>query len=74
MWIKALKRKNMDKTTWLPGNSGRVCSTHFIDGIPPIAANPVPTLHLGYEKEVPKSRRELFHSKRKENQRKINKH
>ena len=36
-----------------------VCSIHFIDGIP-TAANPVPTLHLGYEKEVPKSRRELF--------------
>ena len=59
MWIKALKRENKGKTAWLPKNSDRVCSIHFIDGIP-TAANPVPTLHLGYEKEVPKSRRELF--------------
>ena len=59
MWIKALKRENKDKAAWLPGYSDRVCSIHFIDGIP-TAANPVPTLHLGYEKEVPKSRRELF--------------
>ena len=59
LWIKALKRENKDKTAWLPRNSDRVCSIHFIDGIP-TAANPVPTLHLGYEKEVPKSRRELF--------------
>ena len=59
MWIKALKRENKDKTAWLPRNSDRVCSIHFIDGIP-TAANPVPTLHLDYEKEVPKSRRELF--------------
>ena len=55
----ALKRENKDKTAWLPRNSDRVCSIYFTDGIP-IAANPVPTLHLGYEKEVPKSRRELF--------------
>ena len=59
MWIKALKRENKDKTVWLPGYSDGVSSIHFIDGIP-IAANPAPTLHLGYEKEVPKSRRELF--------------
>ena len=57
--IKALKRENKDKTAWLPRNSDRVCSVRFIDDIP-TAANPVPTLHLGYEKEVPKSRRELF--------------
>ena len=59
MWIKALKRENKDKTAWLHGYSDRVCSIHFIDGIP-TAANPIPTLHLGYEKEVPKSRRVLF--------------
>ena len=59
LWIKALKRENKGKTAWLPWSSDRVCSIHFIDGIP-TAANPVPTLHLGYEKEVPKSRRELF--------------
>ena len=58
--IKALKRENKDKTTWLPRNSDKVCSTHLIDGIP-TAANRVPTLHLGYEKEVSKARRELFH-------------
>ena len=60
MWIKALKRENKEKTAWLPGYSDRVCSIHFIDGIL-AAANPVPTLHLVYEKEVPKSRRELFY-------------
>ena len=43
----------------MPRNGDRVCSIHFIDGIPS-AANPVPTLHLGYKKEVSKSRRELF--------------
>ena len=58
-WIKVLKRENKGKTAWLPRNSDRVCSIHFTDGVP-TAANPVPTLHLGYEKEVPKSRRELF--------------
>ena len=56
LWIKALKRENKGKAAWLPKNSDRVCSIHFVDGIP-TAANPVPTLHLGYEKEVPKSRR-----------------
>ena len=66
LWIKALKRKNKDKTAWLPRNSERVCPIHFIDGIPS-SVNPVPTVHiqlynptLGYEKEVPKSRRELL--------------
>ena len=62
LWIKALKRENKDNTAWLPRNSDRVCSIHFIDGIPSSATlyiqlyNPT----LGYEKEVPKSRRELF--------------
>ena len=73
MWIKALKRENKDKTAWLPRNSDRVCSIHFIDGIP-TAANPVPTLHLGYEKEVPGDSCFARRSKRKEKQRKINKH
>ena len=75
LWIKALKRENKDKTAWLPGCSDRVCSIHFIDGIP-TAANPVPTLHLGYEKEVPKSRRELFRQplQKKRKERRINKH
>ena len=59
LWIKALKRENKDKTAWLHGYSNRLYSIHFIDGIP-TAAKPVPTLHLGYEKEVPKSRRELL--------------
>ena len=45
LWIKALKRENKDKTAWLHGYSDRVCSVHFIDGIP-TAANPVPTLRL----------------------------
>ena len=57
MWKKALKRENKDKIVWFPRNSDRVCSIHFIDGIPS-AANVVPTLHLDCEKEVPKSRRE----------------
>ena len=73
--IKVLKRENKDKTAWLPRNSDRVCSIRFIDDIP-TAANPVPTLHLGYEKEVPNPGESCFASlsKRKEKQRKINKH
>ena len=55
LWVKALKRENKE-TAWLPGYSDRVCSIHFIDGI--LAA--APTLNLVYEKEAPKSRRELF--------------
>ena len=57
LWKKALKRENKDKIVWLPRNSDRVCSIHFIDGIPS-AANVVPTLHLDCEKEAPKFRRE----------------
>ena len=67
LWIKALKRENKDKTARLPGYSNRVCSIHFIDGIP-TAANPVPTLHLGYEKEVPGDSCFASRSKRKEKQ------
>ena len=73
LWIKVLKRGNKDKTAWLPRNSDRVCSIHFI-GIP-TAANPVPTLHLGDEKEVPKSGGELFRQPlQKKRKTKINKH
>ena len=56
---EGLKKENKDKTAWLPGTSDRGYSIHFIGGIP-TAANQVPTLHLGFEKEAPKSRRELF--------------
>ena len=47
------------KTPWKPGNNDRVCSDHFVDGIP-TEVNPDPTLKLGYELPVSKPRRELF--------------
>ena len=51
-----------------------VCSIHFIDGIP-TAANPVPSLHFGYEKKFQNPGESYFasRSKRREKQRKINK-
>ena len=59
LWIKALRREFINKTLWQPTGSDRVCSIHFVDGIPS-TANLTPTLCLGYELEAKKSRRNLF--------------
>ena len=58
-WIRLLRRIMQSKTPWKPGNNDRVCSEHFVDGIP-TEVNPDPTLKLGYELPVSKPRRELF--------------
>ena len=58
-WIQALKRVNKDKSAWKPCSSDRVCSEHLVDGVP-TTANPDPTLKLGYDKPVKKTRRSLF--------------
>ena len=60
LWIKALNRINKDNSLWQPTQDDRVCSEHFVDGIP-TPANPLPSLKLGYERHstVSKPRREL---------------
>ena len=58
-WVAALKRINKDKSEWKPCSSDRVCSEHFVDGIP-TAAHPDPSLKMGYDVPSKKSRRELF--------------
>ena len=47
-WIKLLKRVTADNKEWKPCGNDRVCSEHFVDGIPTVE-NPNPTLKLGYE-------------------------
>ena len=42
-----------------PRGNDRVCSEHFVDGIPTVE-NPNPTLKLGYELKQTKPRRTLF--------------
>jgi len=58
-WINAMKRENINKTLWMPKDSDRVCSLHFLDGVP-TNANPDPTLYLGYDATCKKPRRKLF--------------
>lgn len=58
-WTNAMKREKSDKSKWEPKSSDRVCSIHFVDGVP-TAANPDPTLKLGYETPIRKPRRELY--------------
>ena len=48
-WITLLKRQNFNKTPWKSCSSDRVCSEHFVDGIPS-EQNPNLTLKLGYKK------------------------
>jgi len=64
-WISLLKRQTEKKTAWIPCGSDRVCSQHFIDGMPTVS-NPNPTLNLGYNNLQSKpKRRVLFRSKPK---------
>ena len=58
-WIRCVKRVTKDKKPWYPCSSDRVCSEHFVDGIP-TEKNPDPSLKMGYElPEQPTSRRSL---------------
>ena len=56
-WISALKRQNQNKTPLKPTDSDRICSEHFVDGIP-TGENPVPTCLLCFENKQ-KTRRKL---------------
>ena len=58
LWITALKRENEDKSMWAPKDTDRVCSKHFVHGYP-TPAHPLPTLSLGYNSTITKSRRKL---------------
>ena len=42
-----------------PKNSDRICSLHFVDGIP-TKANPLPTIHVGYNTKREKARHSLL--------------
>ena len=60
IWIKLLKRQTASKGLWQPRHSDRVCSLHFVDGIP-TCENPYPSLNLGYSNDKPVlKRRQLF--------------
>ena len=50
---------NKDKSAWKPCSNDRVCSKHFVDGVPTVA-HPDPSLHMGYDLPQKKSKRELF--------------
>ena len=58
-WIHIIRRVNPHTSAWYPKDSDRVCSEHFLDKIP-TAANPDPTLKLGYERNKTKARRSLY--------------
>ena len=58
-WTRLMNRTTKSKTAWIPGESDMVCSVHFLDG-KPTAANPNPTVDLGYEKPSKKPRRALI--------------
>ena len=58
-WIKLLKRVTADNKEWKPCGNDRVCSEHFVDGIPTVE-NPNPTVKLGYELKQTKPRQTLF--------------
>ena len=44
-WIRAVNRVSEKKTKWEPGSSDRICSAHFVDGIP-TPLNPDPSIKL----------------------------
>ena len=60
-WIEALRRVNADRSVWEPCQSDRVCSVHFVDGVP-TEQNPYPTLQLGYEVTVSTRRKIIYHA------------
>ena len=57
-WINAMKRVKDNNKKWIPTESDRVCSEHFVDG-EPTQNNPDPTIKLGYEVSMKKTRRNL---------------
>ena len=59
IWIGRLRRENKDRSAWIPGVSDRVCSAHFVDGIPTVA-NPDPTINMGYDVPPKNFRRTLL--------------
>ena len=56
-WVALMKRQTQKKTAWTPCPSDRVCSDHFVDGIP-TPENPFPSLKLGYSVEEKPKRKE----------------
>ena len=48
-WITLINRQKSEsnKTQWIPDSNSKVCSDHFVDGIP-TEKNPYPTQKLGY--------------------------
>ena len=58
-WIQALKRENPKRTKWNSKSSDRICSLHFVDGLP-TKVNPLPTVHKGYDTKRQNNRRPLI--------------
>jgi len=54
-----MRRIKDDKKEWRPCSNDRVCSEHFVDGLP-TCENPNPTLKLGYKLKQTIPRRKLF--------------
>ena len=57
-WIQALKLENPNRTKLTPESSDKICSLHFVDGIP-TKGNPLPTMHIGYDTKRKKAWRTL---------------
>ena len=57
-WTKAINRTD-DKSNknWIPNTDARVCTDHFIGGLPSALHSQVPTLQLGYTSIMPVSSR-----------------
>ena len=72
-WTQALKHKNLNTTKCNVKNGNRICSLHFVDGIP-TKANPLPVMRMGYNTKWQKAWRPLsntHYQQRKPNQRKM---
>ncbi|XP_066910973.1 uncharacterized protein [Clytia hemisphaerica] len=59
IWIQKMNRVKADKSSWVPVESDRVCSVHFVDGFPTVK-HPSPELELGYDPKTVKSRRAII--------------
>lgn len=58
-WVSVMKRETTKKAAWTPRPSDRVCSDHFVDGIP-TPENPFPSLKLGYDVQKKPKRYKAF--------------
>ena len=47
IWVSLIRRKNVDGSDWHPTKEDRVCSDHFLDGMPTLE-HPYPEENLGY--------------------------